>query len=81
MLIDFPQMVSIDHPNADFYFQRDVTGVRAFFKRRFGIEPPTAEEDEGPKLAEIERRHNLDVELEASGFTRQMRKDLNKVVK
>jgi RIO kinase 2 len=35
ILIDFPQMISVEHPNAEFYFDRDVEGVRSFFKRRF----------------------------------------------
>lgn len=37
-LIDFPQMVSISHPNAKMYFDRDVQCVRDFFKRRFTYE-------------------------------------------
>lgn len=73
VLIDFPQMVSMDHPNARFYFDRDVQCVRTFFQRRFKFDAT-----EWPRFEEVERRHNLDVELEASGFTRQMRRDLNK---
>lgn len=38
ILIDFPQMVSIDHPNADYYFARDVECVRRFFRKRFRFE-------------------------------------------
>uniref|UniRef100_A0A0M3J7X5 non-specific serine/threonine protein kinase n=1 Tax=Anisakis simplex TaxID=6269 RepID=A0A0M3J7X5_ANISI len=34
IIIDFPQMVSMDHANAQFYFERDVNCVRTFFKRR-----------------------------------------------
>ena len=37
-VIDFPQMVSVHHPNARAYFDRDVEGVRSFFKKRFGYE-------------------------------------------
>ncbi len=37
-LIDFPQMVSISHLNAEFYFDRDVQCIRDFFKRRFNFE-------------------------------------------
>ena len=37
-LIDFPQMVSSSHPNARFYFSRDVECMRCFFRKRFGFE-------------------------------------------
>ena len=37
-VIDFPQMVSAHHPNARAYFERDVEGVRRFFRKRFGYE-------------------------------------------
>jgi RIO kinase 2 len=37
-LIDFPQMVSISHENAEFYFDRDVQCIRDFFKRRFNFD-------------------------------------------
>uniref|UniRef100_A0A914PMR2 non-specific serine/threonine protein kinase n=1 Tax=Panagrolaimus davidi TaxID=227884 RepID=A0A914PMR2_9BILA len=72
IMIDFPQMVSIDHENASFYFNRDVQCVRDFFKRKFDFDC-----DEYPKFEEIERKHNLDVEVSASGFTKQMQLDLN----
>ena len=45
-VIDFPQIVSIEHVNAQMYFDRDVACVRDFFRRRFGIhveEYPTFE--------------------------------------
>ena len=38
-LIDFPQMVSTEHRNAEMYFDRDVLCVRVFFERRFGYVP------------------------------------------
>ena len=38
VLIDFPQMVSISHENAEFYFNRDVECIRDFFRRRFNFE-------------------------------------------
>ncbi|KAJ9105634.1 hypothetical protein QFC20_004314 [Naganishia adeliensis] len=37
-VIDFPQMVSIRHENAESFFQRDVECVRRFFRRRFRFE-------------------------------------------
>lgn len=36
-IIDFPQMTSTSHPNAQFYFERDVKGVQDFFNRRCGL--------------------------------------------
>ena len=30
-LIDFPQMISVAHPNAATYYKRDVTGLLKFF--------------------------------------------------
>lgn len=73
VMIDFPQMVSIDHPNAEYYFDRDVTCVRTFFKRKFDYES-----EDWPKFDEVERKGNMDVLLEASGFTKKMALDLNK---
>src|SRR2546429_1102922 len=35
ILIDFPQMVSIDHADAKFYFERDVSCIKRYFERRF----------------------------------------------
>ena len=34
-MIDFPQMVSTDHENADWYFDRDVGCIRTYFTKRF----------------------------------------------
>ncbi|CAI2292727.1 unnamed protein product [Caenorhabditis sp. 36 PRJEB53466] len=73
VMIDFPQMVSIDHMNAEYYFDRDVTCVRTFIKKRFGYES-----EDWPKFDEIERKGNMDVLLEASGFTKKMALDLNR---
>ncbi|XP_069695340.1 serine/threonine-protein kinase RIO2 [Periplaneta americana] len=72
ILIDFPQMMSTSHPNAEMYFDRDVNCVRDFFKRRFGYESSLH-----PTFSDILREDDLDVEVSASGFTRQMEKDLH----
>lgn len=66
-LIDFPQMVSTTHFNAEWYFERDVKCVREFFKRRFAYESELF-----PTFADILREDSLDVEVEASGFTKEM---------
>ena len=71
IIIDFPQMVSTSHQNADMFFDRDVTCIRDFFKRRFGYESSIH-----PTFADIEREDSLDVEVYASGFTKKMKNDL-----
>jgi RIO kinase 2 len=63
ILIDFPQMVSIDHPNAREYFERDVECIKTFFLRKFRFEA-----DEAPQWEEVERVGKLDFEVEASGY-------------
>uniref|UniRef100_A0A1I7VZT8 non-specific serine/threonine protein kinase n=1 Tax=Loa loa TaxID=7209 RepID=A0A1I7VZT8_LOALO len=75
ILIDLPQMVSVDHPNAQFYFERDVSCVRTFFKRRFNYESELY-----PKFEAMTRKYNLDVEVNASGFTPRMSKAYDKAL-
>lgn len=41
VIIDFPQMISISHPDAKLYFDRDVACIRDFFRRRFNFESDT----------------------------------------
>lgn len=78
VLIDFPQMVSVDHPNAEFYFNRDVECIKRFFSRRFGF----ISTDEGPLFQDAKRLvgkgecQRLDVQVEASGFSKKMAKEL-----
>lgn len=38
IIIDFPQMISTDHAEAETYFNRDVNCIREFFRKRFGYE-------------------------------------------
>ncbi|KAJ2949369.1 hypothetical protein O0L34_g15282 [Tuta absoluta] len=65
ILIDFPQMVSTEHPNAELYFDRDVKCVREFFKKRFGYEST-----EAPTFGALERDDELDKEVACSGYKR-----------
>ncbi|CAH0687635.1 unnamed protein product [Spodoptera exigua] len=65
VIIDFPQMVSTSHPNAELYFDRDVRCVREFFKKRFGYES-----DLYPKFSDLERDDELDSEIACSGYKR-----------
>ncbi|KDO19000.1 atypical/RIO/RIO2 protein kinase [Saprolegnia parasitica CBS 223.65] len=77
-MIDFPQMISTSHYNAEELFNRDVQGLVKFFSRlQHGSYVP----DEVPKLQDIVRdaEMNLDIEMEASGFTKQMVKDMETI--
>ncbi|XP_039400427.1 serine/threonine-protein kinase RIO2 isoform X3 [Mauremys reevesii] len=69
-MIDFPQMVSTSHPNAEWYFDRDVKCIRDFFKKRFSYESELF-----PTFQDIRRECSLDVEIAASGYTKEMRED------
>lgn len=73
IIIDFPQMVSTEHRDARYYFDRDVNCVREFFRRRFGYESELH-----PSFDDVEREDALDAEISASGITRQMEKDILK---
>ena len=72
ILIDFPQMISIDHPNAKDYFDRDVECIKTFFKRKFRFEA-----DEAPSWDDVERVGRLDFEVQASGFGGKLNKDMD----
>ena len=79
-LIDFPQMVSVDHANAKMYFDRDVDCIKKFFERRFHF----TSDESGPyfvnakKRAQMASARRLDVEAEASGYSKKMAKELEK---
>jgi RIO kinase 2 len=83
ILIDFPQMVSVDHANAEYYFDRDVNCVKRFFERRFHF----TSNERGPffsdakKLVGTEGVKRLDVSVAASGFSRKMAKELEAYMK
>ncbi|KAK0506133.1 RIO1 family-domain-containing protein [Armillaria luteobubalina] len=69
VVIDFPQMVSTSHVNAEWYFNRDVECIRTFFRRRFQYESSLY-----PRFKTIatedssESTFRLDVVVAASGF-------------
>ena len=71
IVIDFPQMVSTGHPHAKDFFDRDVTCLKDFFRRRFNYESELA-----PSFEDIKRIDALDAEISASGITKQMEKDI-----
>ena len=74
-MIDFPQMVSRFHINADFYFNRDVECIKTFFKRRFGFEASI-----DITLENVACKNRLDRDLKASGFIKkELKNDINDV--
>jgi len=83
ILIDFPQMVSMDHENAEYYFDRDVNCIKRFFERRFHF----TSDSKGPhfkdarKLIGKDGVKRLDVSVAASGFSRKMAKELEAYMK
>ncbi|KAI9928295.1 hypothetical protein ASPWEDRAFT_26625 [Aspergillus wentii DTO 134E9] len=83
ILIDFPQMVSIDHQNAEMYFDRDVNCIKRFFKRKLKF----VSDEPGPFFADAKKQllknpgKRLDVEVEASGFSRKMARELEAYMK
>ncbi|NXC50473.1 RIOK2 kinase, partial [Penelope pileata] len=66
-MIDFPQMISTSHPNAEWYFDRDVNCIKEFFKKRFNYESELF-----PEFKDIRRESSLDIEIAASGYTKEM---------
>ncbi|KAI9713223.1 MAG: hypothetical protein M1820_001209 [Bogoriella megaspora] len=82
VLIDFPQMLSVDHTNAAEYFDRDVSCVKRFFSRRFGF----TSDEPGPFFADVVKDigkagKRLDVQVEATGFSKRMAKELEGYMK
>lgn len=68
-VIDFPQMVSTSHVDAELLFDRDVDGIKKFFCHRFGVDEADLNV---PNLREIlkerEGQDRIDTIVSASGF-------------
>ncbi|KAK2635931.1 hypothetical protein Ddye_030723 [Dipteronia dyeriana] len=91
-VIDFPQMVSVSHRNAQMYFDRDVECIFKFFKKRFNLSfqettndiygsDVDTDETAWPCFSSIPKTAGfLDKELAASGFTRNDQDDIEKFV-
>lgn len=89
-VIDFPQMVSVSHHNAQMYFDRDVECIFKFFSKRFNLSfqenadqlddsEVDTEEVGRPSFADIKKVTGfLDKELAASGFTRKDQDDIQR---
>jgi RIO kinase 2 len=80
ILIDFPQMVSVNHENAEYYFNRDVECIRTFFKKRFRYESSIY-----PRfistMKEGIKDFELDVVVAASGFGKKEGEELERYMK
>lgn len=83
IVIDFPQMVSMDHQNAEMYFDRDVNCVKRFFERRFhftSTQPGPFFKD-AKKTVGRDGARRLDAAVEASGFSKKALKDLEAAIR
>jgi len=83
IVIDFPQMVSMDHTNAEMYFDRDVNCIKRFFERRFhfvSTQPGPFFKD-AKKAMGKDGATRLDAVAHASGFTKKMAKDLEAAIR
>ncbi|CAL4946242.1 unnamed protein product [Urochloa decumbens] len=90
-VIDFPQMVSVSHRNAQMFFDRDIECIYKFFNKRFNLKSEKNEEqeesdsdDEGnsrPSFLSVKKAAgSLDKELAASGFTRKEQVEMEKYI-
>jgi RIO kinase 2 len=70
-VIDFPQMVSTRHPEAQMFYERDLDGVVRFFLHRFAMDSQLVDvvsfEDAVADSLEVEEER-IDMLLAASGF-------------
>ncbi|GJJ08789.1 hypothetical protein Clacol_003008 [Clathrus columnatus] len=74
VVIDFPQMVSTSHENAEWYFNRDVECIRTFFRRRFRYESilyPRFRTIISERNEKNSQEFQLDVVVAASGFAKK----------
>jgi len=75
-IIDFPQMISISHPDSEWYFDRDVGCIREFFKKRFDYESELY-----PSFKDIVREDTLDITVSASGHSKELKRQLKATMK
>ncbi|OJT03045.1 Serine/threonine-protein kinase rio2 [Trametes pubescens] len=79
IVIDFPQMVSTSHKNAEWYFNRDVECIRRFFRRRFRYESsiyPRFRAINSEKSGDGSDEWHLDLVVAASGWNQGEQKVL-----
>jgi RIO-like serine/threonine protein kinase len=82
-LIDFPQMISTKHPNAKELYERDLGCLRRFFELKLLCTIPdhlTAgtvwESLVQSDSEDVDAENRLDKELRASGYSKDMKQDL-----
>lgn len=56
------------------YFNRDVDCIRVFFSKKFGFES-----SDYPRFKDCVKTHDLDVEISASGFTKEQQDEFEEV--
>jgi RIO kinase 2 len=91
-MIDFPQMVSVSHHNAQMYFDRDVECIFKFFAKRYNLSleeeidfsensENNIEESIRPCFSSIDKSvGSLDKDLAASGFTKKDQQEMEKLI-
>lgn len=81
-IIDFTQMISIDHEKAESYFVRDLKGVKDYFRKKFCLCFPD-EKDSIIDFQEVKKRRldYLDVKLNAFGCIKKLdREELEEIM-
>ncbi|KAK9328213.1 RIO1 family-domain-containing protein [Lipomyces starkeyi] len=76
VVIDFPQCVSLDHVDAERYFKRDVDCIRRFFEKKLGY----VSEDYPIFQRDAKRVASLDIDVQASGFSKKLVKEFEKAI-
>ena len=80
-LIDFPQMISIKHPNAKELYERDLACLRRFFEMKLQCTIPEEHDhvaqwelvsQPSSVVEKLDSEKRLDTELKASGFSDAM---------
>ncbi|KAG9396810.1 RIO1 family [Carpediemonas membranifera] len=81
-MIDFPQMLAIDHKEAREYFERDVGCIQIVFKRKFGFEStkPAPQFDEVTE-AIVMKDLAIRKEIRRSGITDKISEMVSKAVR
>ncbi|CAN6659319.1 serine/threonine-protein kinase Rio2p [Trichomonascus vanleenenianus] len=76
VVIDFPQCVSISHPDAERYFKRDVDSIRLFFEKKLDYVA-----EDWPRFdRDVSREDKLDIYVEASGSNKKEVRELEKAM-
>jgi len=74
--IDFPQMISLEHEDANKYFDRDITCVNKFFYKKFGVKF----DNNVVNFADIVREDYMDISLRAYGYLNVMKRLKNESI-